>query len=178
MKGLIKRLEMVLRARKDDFKVALVYFFSMAVVIVLSTYFQTFFIGLGGVTLMAVFGFFFVLVMVIAGYAVFVPLVKVSAAMTFFIFIAQTLCAVEHSQTSIDALKFVFGTSVLCMGYEFFRELLESVKKVHKKFKGENEKWSFGDYLVAFFFFGFVSLFLCSLFVIIKPIFFSLCIYK
>ena len=178
MKGLIKRLETVLKVKEGDLQVALIYLFSMAVVIVLSTYFKTFFVGLGGVFFTVTLGAFFILVMVVAGYTVFVPLVKVSAALTFFVFIAQTLCGVEHSQTSIEALKFVFAVSVLCMGYEFFRELLESVKKVHKRFKGENEKWSSGDYLAAFFFFAFISLFLFSLFAVIKPIFFSLCIYN
>lgn len=123
----------------------------------------------------------FLMVMIMAGFTVIKSLFRIGAGLSLLIFLAQSYCALPvHTQSGLGALKSLLGISLLYLSYDFCRSLYGALRKYHKKIKKQkkllNEKWSWGEILLAALFLAFTGLFVWEIVAVVGPIIQGLCV--
>lgn len=120
----------------------------------------------------------FILVITIAalaGYAVTRSLVRVSAGLTLIIFLAQTYCDLEtKSQSGVEAMKGIFSIVIMCLLFDFFKSLYIRISENIKKIRAQEK--SARAIILNILLVAFVGLFLYWIYLVLTPIFSSLCI--
>jgi hypothetical protein len=112
-----------------------------------------------------------------AGFAVLKSLFEVSAGLSLLILLAQTYCTSSIQQAdSSNALKSLFTFGLIYSVFLFFGHLRKELKENYKKV--EKEKWRKEKIITVTLFLIFIGLFLWEIYLVMKPIIFSLCVYK
>lgn len=116
-------------------------------------------------------------IMLVAGFAVFRAVVKASAGFTILIFLAQTYCGLPSATPEgIQALTFLWGASFLYILFEFAKEFQEACKENLKKLGEDRKRWE-GKLTIGLFLL-FAVVYIVALYQVLNPILHDLCIYK
>jgi len=165
-----------LKFRKENIFAA-IFTISVPVLVLLDkSYFRGHLLQDVWLLLAAVIAMLLIIVMLIAGFAVFRSIVKASAGFTILIFLAQTYCSLE-SQTpeGVQALTLLWSTGSLYILFEFAKEFQEACKENLSKLGDDKKRWE-GKLMIALFIL-FAVVYMVVLYKVLNPIIQSLCIY-
>lgn len=113
----------------------------------------------------------------LAGFIVLKSLFLLSAEISLLIFLAQSYCDAQLTAAhSDDALKGLIFLGVTYIGYKFFKDLRDALKK--KLDSIPEKRWSREKIIAVGLFALFTLSFVWSIFQVVSPIILDLCIYK
>lgn len=113
----------------------------------------------------------------LAGFTVLKSLFLLSAEISLLIFLAQSYCDAQLDVAqSDDALMGLIFLGVTYIGYKFFKDLRDALKK--KLDSIPDKRWSREKIIAVGLFALFTLSFVWSIFQVVSPIILDLCIYK
>ena len=114
---------------------------------------------------------------ILAGFTVLKSLFLLSAEISLLIFLAQSYCDVgTFTLRGDDALRLLIFLGVTYIGYKFFKDLRDALKK---RLEAIPEKqWSREKVIVVGLFLLYTFVFVWSVYLVVSPIILDLCIYK
>jgi hypothetical protein len=114
---------------------------------------------------------------ILAGVVVIKSLFLITAELSFLVFLSQAYCATPaHSAYGDDALRSLIFLGLIYIAFAFVQSLYAAIKERYTKI-GTRGSWNIRTIILTAVFLIFTCLFLFEIYLVIQPIFASLCVF-